>query len=99
MNIDPIKRQAQISSLRQVARKKGDSSVSGEDSLHLDSGFHENLMAQLNDMPDVRPDVVALGRRLASDPDYPSDGTLEQLAAILLDDSAEISREAEQAPR
>ena len=86
MNIDPLKRQTQVSSLQQVVSKREDQNPSGdEEGMRLDVKTHENLMGQLNEMPESRPDVVALGRKLAEDPNYPSDDVLEKLSEVLID--------------
>lgn len=44
----------------------------------------DRLRASLEQEPAVRPDVVELGRSLASDPAYPSDPIIQKLAELLV---------------
>ncbi|MCG8525766.1 MAG: hypothetical protein MI748_05275 [Opitutales bacterium] len=44
----------------------------------------EQLAQQAQELPDNRPDVVARGRELLADPNYPSPQVEDQVAKILL---------------
>jgi hypothetical protein len=41
------------------------------------------LEARLSDVPDVRPEKVGLGKRLAGDPEYPPRETIQKIATLL----------------
>jgi len=41
------------------------------------------LESRLQELPDVRPDVLANGKRLAGDPTYPPRETIQRIAALL----------------
>ncbi len=42
-----------------------------------------SLEEKVRNLPIVRDDIVALGRKLAADPNYPSEETLKKLANLL----------------
>ncbi len=44
----------------------------------------DRLRQTLSEQPSVRPDVVELGRSLASDPGYPSEPIVRKLAELLV---------------
>lgn len=44
----------------------------------------DRLRASLESEPAIRPDVVELGRSLASDPGYPSEPIIQKLAELLV---------------
>lgn len=44
----------------------------------------DRLRTSLEQQPSVRPDVVELGRSLASDPGYPSEPIVRKLAELLV---------------
>lgn len=46
------------------------------------------LLTTLQNEPGVRSDVVARGRALASDPDYPPPEVIKQLAGLLVSETA-----------
>lgn len=54
----------------------------GPDRLAL--GQAASLNAALADQPEVRPEVVARGRALAADPDYPSAAVLQKVAQLIV---------------
>ncbi len=56
--------------------------VPGSD--HLSFTGAESLRAALAATPEVRPEVVAEGRHLAVDPNYPPLQIIEELAKVLL---------------
>jgi len=84
VNIDPIKRQTDIrfEPAAKPPPRKETPELGQQD---LEAPVHEHLMTELKNMPDVRPDVVELGKKLASDPGYPSEEVLDKLAEILVD--------------
>lgn len=88
MNIDPLKRQPQIPLQGVTRRVQPDSSrqrreTSGD--AVLDNINRQGLVQQLKDMPEVRSEVVDLGRKLADDPAYPPDEVIDQLAQVIAD--------------
>ena len=44
----------------------------------------EKLMGTLRKQPDVRPEIVAKANQLASDPNYPSDDVITEIARIFV---------------
>ncbi len=87
MNIDPLKRQQPIA-LRGVTRRtRPDESEQRQTSgdAVLDNITRQNLVLQLKDLPEVRADVVELGRKLANDPGYPPDEVIDKLAQVIAD--------------
>ena len=57
-------------------------SLPGSD--HLSFTGSESLRAALAATPEIRPEVVAEGRHLAIDPNYPPLQIIEELAKVLL---------------
>lgn len=53
----------------------------------LVNGRLTSLNSSLETIPAIRPDVVALGRALAADPNYPGPVVLDSLASIFADDA------------
>ena len=53
------------------------------------------LRQALDEQPSVRPDVVELGRSLASDPGYPSEPIVRRLAELLVSQPDEGGEETE----
>jgi hypothetical protein len=49
------------------------------------------LRQALDQQPSVRPDVIELGRSLASDPAYPPEPIVRKLAALLVNQPADES--------
>ncbi|HNX04967.1 MAG TPA: hypothetical protein PKI32_05670 [Opitutales bacterium] len=90
MNIDPLKGQSS-GSIGNVTRRSGNLSTSGRldtsssDDSELDLITQQNLLDQVRDMPEVRSEVSAMGRRLAEDPNYPSDEAVEKIATLMAD--------------
>lgn len=86
MNIDPIKRNQDMKA-RAVARARSpESPASATPAPVVDEIEHGKWIEQLKAMPDTRPEVIALGRKLAEDPGYPPDELLDRLAEMLVDD-------------
>jgi len=52
----------------------------------------EQLQTALANQPEVRPEVVARGRALAADPDYPSAAIIRSVAAVIIS-SPDLSEE------
>jgi hypothetical protein len=50
----------------------------------LSTAAAEQLQNALADQPEVRPEVVARGRALAADPDYPSTAVIRSVAAMII---------------
>ena len=46
--------------------------------------FIEAQVEKLLNMPDIRPEMLLLGKKLAQTPDFPSDENLEKLAEALI---------------
>jgi hypothetical protein len=44
----------------------------------------DGLRAALTNQPEIRPDVVAKGRALAADPNYPPAAILQRVAGLIL---------------
>jgi hypothetical protein len=49
----------------------------------FESGPEEKLKVDLAEVPDVREDVVARGKRLVQDPNYPPPPVLRRVAELL----------------
>jgi hypothetical protein len=84
VNINPIRTDSQIRlepAPKPVARRE--TPVADQDG--FEARAQDQLMSELRQMPDARPDAVALGKKLAADPNYPSDEILGQLAEILVE--------------
>ena len=91
MNIDPIKRQPP-SGIEGVSRR-GVPTQSKQDALSsgdavLDNISQQKLLDQVRDMPEVRSDIVEIGRKLAQDPNYPPDEIIDKIANLLADAGA-----------
>jgi len=50
----------------------------------LSTGSAEHLKAAVAAEPEVRPEMVARGQALASDPGYPSQQTIQRLAGLII---------------
>ncbi len=55
-----------------------------EDSAKVETETLEKLVQNVKDLPENRPDVVARGKELLNDPNYPSANVEDQVAKILL---------------
>ena len=66
-----------VSTNRPLPRAAGETDRFSTESLN-------RLRQALDQQPSVRPDVVELGRSLASDPAYPSEPIVRKLAALLV---------------
>ena len=88
MNIDPIKRQPPTSiegvTRRGVSTQGKQGALSG-DAAVLDNITQQKLLDQVRDLPEVRSDIVEIGRRLAQDPNYPPDEIIDKIANLLAD--------------
>lgn len=86
MNIQPLKTEGVPAPSKPKAQpaKSAQASSPGE---MLKSTKNERLMEALRNEPDVRPTEVDRGRKLAADPNYPSDDILAKLADIFVNDS------------
>jgi hypothetical protein len=90
VNIDNIKRQDQLR-LRSIGKVRKSAEGGVEAMAPLDTAVinaiaAQGLLQEVMSMPDTRPEVIDLGRKLAQDPDYPSGAVLEQLAVLLSDE-------------
>lgn len=84
MNIDPLRRPPPVT-LKNVTRRapseeREPASLGGA---VKDEISQQDLVDRLMKMDELRPDVVALGRKLAEDPSYPPDNVIERLAEVL----------------
>jgi hypothetical protein len=50
----------------------------------LSAASQESLQAALRQQPEIRPDVVALGQKLAVDADYPPMKIIQELSKMLI---------------
>lgn len=88
MRIDPS-RNSQLNATGKVARKRsggGEAASASSGSTPADSaalGQVKAMVEQLIDLPDVREEMVDLGKRLAEDPRYPGEDVIEEVARIL----------------
>jgi hypothetical protein len=58
--------------------------ANGGQSDRISTSAAEHLQASLANQPEVRPEVVARGQALASDPDYPSAAIIQQVAGAIV---------------
>jgi hypothetical protein len=67
------------------------SAAQGRDSLSTEQA--DQLRAALAQQPEIRPEMLAKGRALAADPNYPPSSIINGLASLLVnsDDSSEES--------
>jgi hypothetical protein len=56
----------------------------GDQRDRLSTAAAEQLQAALSSQPEVRPEVVARGRALAADPNYPSLSVIRSVAALIV---------------
>ncbi len=82
VNINPIKRNETVR-YGTVSKAKSDSANVAPSEGVIDDINRSDLVEKLRAMPDVRPEVVELGRRLANSPDYPPDELVEKLAEVI----------------
>lgn len=59
----------------------------------LSTSHAEALQRALETTPEIRPEMVELGRKLASDPNYPPLEIIEQLSKLIIN-SADLSESA-----
>lgn len=85
MNIDPLSNSNITPSYRRHASVDGgagdNAPSSGFDQLSTDrsTSVRETLAA----LPEIRPEVVARGRELLADPNYPSQAIVEKIAQLI----------------
>lgn len=96
VNINPIKRNETLR-FGAVSKAKSQSTRSAPEEGVIDGILRNDLVDKLRAMPDVRPEVVELGRRLANSPDYPPDELVEKLAQVITSLPEELEDEALQA--
>jgi hypothetical protein len=61
------------------------STPASENGDRLDLASTDSLKAALNNTPEIRPDVVARGKELAVDLNYPPRRIIEQLAKLMVE--------------
>ena len=52
------------------------------DQIHIDKA--SALRSNLQEVPEIRPEVVERARALASDPSYPSDSIIRQISQVIV---------------
>ncbi len=77
-NIGPI---SSKKDRKKTDSSKGASSSASSDQLALNQV--QSMVGDLISMPEVREDIVELGRKLAKDPSYPQEDVVDQVARIL----------------
>ena len=80
ITLNPVRAGAPAAS-QQVGKKR--SLADGQDSASLEK--LDALKAALDKTPAVRPEKVAAARALVSDPKFPSDGALKDVASLIAD--------------
>ena len=85
MNIDPLSNSNYIQQARVNGRSKPQNDVvtQDQDGDSVSTETSENVRSTLASMPEVRPDVVARGRQLAADPNYPSQDVVNKIAKLI----------------
>jgi hypothetical protein len=73
---------AALSLAKQASSPKADISSPGD---LLSSANTQALREALNNSPEIRPDVVARGKALAVDPNYPPREIIEGLAKLMVE--------------
>ncbi len=91
--VSEIQRQISLQKQERSKRREVTKKQSfGEDSLTtLNSPIFESMVDKLMTMDEPRPEMVALGKKLAQSKDFPSSKSLNQLAEALLSPSDEFS--------
>jgi hypothetical protein len=89
VNIDPLKRTTS-EGVNTVVRHTdlsaaAQTSAGTTDDSELDNITQQNLLDQVRDMPEVRTEVSDIGRKLAEDPNYPSDEAIDKIATLMAD--------------
>lgn len=85
MNINPLNNSNYVQQARINGRSKPqDGAVTqDQDSDSLSAETSENVRSALASLPEVRADVVARGRQLAADPNYPSQDIVNKIAQLI----------------
>ena len=89
MNIDPLKGQSS-EGVKNVSRHStlttaAQMNTGSADDSELDLITQQNLLDQVKELPEVRTEVADIGRKLAEDPDYPTDEAIDKIASLLAD--------------
>jgi hypothetical protein len=85
MNIQPVSNNSPLPEVRTAASRG--KKASPESPEFLVDGKLTGLNGALETIPAIRPDVIARGRALAADPNYPGPVVLDQLAGIFASDA------------
>ena len=64
--------------------KRPTADAAGSQRDRLSTGAAEQLQTALANQPEIRPEVVARGRALAADPNYPSMAVIRNVAATIV---------------
>ena len=85
MNIDPLNNSDYIYSLRGKTQGNGhrqqqEAAVS-QDQLSVNTS--SKIRQALDQIPEIRPEVVERGRQLAADPNYPSQEVVRKIAQLI----------------
>lgn len=86
MHLDPIKRPVDFT-IRVTPKARPDKGQQSEQTAakSLPPVSLNDLVSELKQMAETRPDVVEMGRKLAEDPDYPPEDVLDRLADMMAD--------------
>jgi hypothetical protein len=68
-----------------IAKQASTPKVEAEASDRLSSANTQALREALNNTPEIRPEVVAKGKALAVDPNYPPREIIENLAKLMVE--------------
>lgn len=93
MNIDPHKMSQPLQGPLKLGSKKKPKSINAESASDLELGsevfdgseIQEVIRHSLESMPEIRQHLVAVGRELAGDDNYPSADDLEDLSQLALE--------------
>ena len=67
----------------EIANRAAYASADGQRD-RLSTAAAEQLQTALASQPEIRPEVVARGRALAADPDYPSAAVIRRVATLIV---------------
>ncbi|MGH8018563.1 MAG: hypothetical protein ACREIA_09770 [Opitutaceae bacterium] len=87
MNIDPLSNSDYVYSVRgrqpQVNGNKSKPEETSENRDQLSVGASSKIRQALDQIPEIRPEVVERGRQLAADPNYPPREVVQKIASLI----------------
>lgn len=85
MNIDPLNNSGYIAPSHVNARgQQGQPAPTSPDDFdRLSAQLSSKVRASLEEMPEIRPEVVERGRKLLADPNYPTAEITRKIAALI----------------